>query len=403
MPPKRNTSKKKKVGPTPTPPVIGVRIPAWATFTGEIFGGIVRYMRLNRQTWQIRYMTETTNEIAPVNIDADWCGDGIIVFRPSREEVAAWRQRKIPVVNLSSVSQGFGTPTVVPHNTTAGQIAARHLVDIGLKHFAFLGDPSRNYSCERGSAFIDELKLLGHECHEIGFEISQLPPHQKWVKVREKMLSQLAELPKPIGIFARDDIAAAALSRACARLDLKIPDDVALLGFDDDLVICHTATPPLSSIAYPGEKIGYAAASILANMMSGENPTPMLTQINPGPLVTRESTEILAFRDKLVSDAVRIIRREAPGQPMRVSELITRLPISRASFQKRFRAELGRSAKDEISRVRLQRLCQLLDETDWTIKEIAFNMQFESSEELGRFIRKKLGASATEYRKRKRL
>lgn len=401
MAPKRKTPKKRNVG-QPTSPVIGVRIPAWATFTREIFGGIVRYMRLNRQTWQIRYMTETTNEIAPVEIGPDWIGDGIIVFRPSEAEVTAWQKRGIPVVNLSSESGSFGAPTVAPQDTAAGQIAARHLADLGLRHFAFWGDLSRKYSRERGAAFIAELKAMGHGCHEIGFETSKLPQRQKWVKVRDEMLAQLADLPKPIGIFARDDIAAAALSRACARLGLKIPDEVALLGFDDDLIICHTATPPLSSISYPGEKIGYTAAGLLAGMMSGEKLTPKLTQIAPGPLVMRESTEILAFGDQLVADAVRIIRREAPEQPLRVSELIARLPISRASFQKRFRTELGRSPKDEITRVRLQRLRQLLDETDWSIKEIAFAMQFESSEELGRFIRKKLGASATEYRQRNR-
>jgi LacI family transcriptional regulator len=402
MPPKRKSPKKSNVVPIPTSPVIGVRIPAWATFTREIFGGIVRYMRLNRQTWQLRYMTETTNEIAPVKIDADWTGDGIIVFRPSEAEVTAWQKRGIPVVNLSCESGGFGAPTIVPQDTAAGQIAARHLSDLGLKHFAFWGDLSRKYSRERGAAFIAELKSLGRGCHEIGFEISKLPQRQKWVKVRDEMLAQLADLPKPIGIFARDDIAAAALSRACARLGLKIPNEVALLGFGDDQILCHTATPPLSSISYPGEKIGYTAAGLLAGMMSGGESTPMMTQIAPGPLMTRESTEILAFGDQLIENAVRIIRQEAPGQPLHVSELIARLPVSRVSFQKRFRAELGRSPKDEITRVRLQRLCQLLDETDWSIKEIAFKMQFEASEELGRFIRRKLGVSATEYRQRNR-
>ena len=89
-------------------------------------------------------------------------------------------------------------------------------------------------------------------------------------------------------------------------------------------------------------------------------------------------------------------------QPLRVSELIARLPTSRAAFQKRFRAELGRTPKDEITRVRLQRLCQLLDDTDWSVKEIAYEMKFESSEELGRFIRRKLSTSATEFRLKRR-
>ena len=118
--------------------------------------------------------------------------------------------------------------------------------------------------------------------------------------------------------------------------------------------------------------------------------------------IVYETDEILAFRDQLIADAVRIIRREAPAQALRVSDLISRLPTSRAAFQKRFRAALGRSPKDEITRVRLQRLQQLLNDTDWSIKEIAFEMNFDSSEELGRFIRRKLGMSATEYRQSNR-
>jgi len=404
MPSKRKNVKRKKLQVTSSEsPVVGIRIPAWASFTSEIFSGIVRYMRLNRQTWQIRYMKETTNEIEPVKIDSDWEGDGIIVFRPSEAEVKAWRSRGIPVINLSHVSSEFGAPTVAPENATAGQMAARHLADLGLKHFAFWGDPSRRYSRERHRAFGAELKSLGHSCFEIGFEISKQPQRQKWTKVHKVMVEQLADLPKPIGIFARDDISAAGLSRACAELGLNVPDDVALLGFDNDLILCHTATPPLSSISYPGEKIGYTAAELLDGMMSGgRSKPPKLTTVSPGSIVTRESTELLAFGDKLVADAVRIIRREAPAQPLRVSELIERLPTSRAAFQKRFRTALGRSPKEEITRVRLQRLYQLLDDTDWSVKEIAFEMQFESSEELGRFIRRKLGASATEYRARRK-
>ena len=132
------------------------------------------------------------------------------------------------------------------------------------------------------------------------------------------------------------DIAAAALSRACVHLGLRIPEDVALLGFNDDLILCRTATPPLSSIGYPGEKIGYGAARLLSDMMEGAKRIPKVTRISPSSIVSRESSDTLAFGDALIADAVRVIRLEAPEKPLRVAELISRLPTSRAAFQKRF-------------------------------------------------------------------
>lgn len=382
-------------------PVVGIRIPAWATFARGIFGGIVRFMRLNRESWQIRYMIESTNEISPVKIDKHWSGDGLIVFRPSVSEVDAWHSRGIPVINLSNVSLDFGAPTIIPDNEVAGCVAANHLSEIGLKTFAYWGDPSRSYSRDRCRSFMQELQKSGHDCVELGLEVSKLPQKNKWKLVQSAIIDQLLPLPKPVGIFARDDIAAVAISLACAQSKYRTPNDVALLGFGNDLIACHTATPPLSSIAYPGDKIGYEAALSLSNLMAGSKHVSKLTKISPGKLVTRESTDFLAFGDELIADAIRMIRKEAPKCMIRVSDLINRLPISRADFQKRFREALGRTPKGEITRVRIERLQQLLSDTDWSVKEIAFEMGFESSEELSRFCRRKLSLSATEFRQQK--
>ena len=372
-------------------PVVGVRIPPWATFTRHIFEGIIEHVRLHRERWQIRTMVESTCEIAPVKIDEAWSGDGLIVFRPTQREVDAWSARRIPVVNLSSESQGMGVPTVIPDNERVGQMAANHLLELGLTRFAFWGDPSRRYSRDRGAAFVAEVSRHGFASRHLGFEISKLPVARKWEKVRKEMLAQLEGIERPIGIFARDDIAAAALVRACSHLGFVMPDEVAVIGCNDDVTLCHTASPPLSSVEYPGREVGQIAAWLLSRQMRGANNVPALTEVRPLRVVARESTDVLAFGDKIVAEAVRIIRREAPGRSLQVAEVIDRLPISRAAFQKRFRDVLGRSPKDEITRVRVDRVCLLLATTDWTVKEIAFDMQFDTSEELSRFIRRKLG------------
>lgn len=380
-------------------PLVGVRIPSWATFTRNIFEGILDHVRLHRERWQLCTMVQSTGEIAPVRIDGNWAGDGLIVFRPTQREVDAWSARGIPVVNLSSESLETGVPTVIPDNHRVGQMAARHLLELGLTRFAFWGDPSRHYSRERFAAFAGELERHGHPCRQLGFEISRLPPARKWHRVRRQMLAQLAGLETPLGLFGRDDIAAAALTSACARLGYRIPDEIAVLGCNDDVAFCHTASPPLSSVEYPGREIGQTAALLLSRMMRGDAGVPQLTEVPPARVVVRESTDVLAFGDPIVAEAVRIIRREAPAKALQVTEVIGRLPISRAAFQKRFRDVLGRSPKDEITRVRIARVRFLLEATDWSVKEIAFNMQFDTSEELSRFLRRKLKTSATEYRR----
>lgn len=384
------------------PLLVGVRIPPWATFTRHIFEGILEHVRLHRERWQIRTMVQSTSEIAPVKIDEKWSGDGIIVFRPASRELAAWRARRIPVVNLSSESLGMGVPTVIPDNKLVGQLAAKHLLELGLKRFAFWGDCSRVYSRQRGEAFAAELKHHGFECEQMGFEISKLPAARKWDKVRTEMLRQLSAIELPIGIFARDDIAAAALTSACEQLGMAVPDDVAVIGCNNDVSFCHTASPPLSSVQYPGKEIGRIAARLLSQAMRHSDEVQGLTTVPPGPVVARESTDVLAFADPVAAEALRIIRREAPARVLQVADVVARLPISRASFQNRFREAVGCSPKEEITRVRVERATELLTTTDWAVKEIAFDMQFESSEEFSRFMRRQLGTSATEFRKSKR-
>ena len=197
-------------------------------------------------------------------------------------------------------------------------------------------------------------------------------------------------------------VAAAAIAGACAKLNFQVPDEVAVIGCNDDVTFCHTATPPLSSVKYPGREIGLTAALMLSRLMMGKSQVPMMTEVLPTQVVTRESTDILAFNDPIIAEAIRSIRREAPTSPLQVGDLVQRLPISRAAFQKRFRSVIGCSPKEEITRVRSERLCELLATTDWTVKEIAFQMRFGSSEELSRFLRRTINTTATDYRKSKR-
>ena len=381
-----------------SPPVIGIRTATWARYTHDIYRGILQYRRLH-QTWQIQTPIDTTNEIEPVRINRFWKGDGLIAFRLSAAEMRAFESRGMAVVSISSESNHHNIPLVLPDYEESGRIVARHFLSLGLRNFAYWGDPSRRYSRARGRGFEQELELATAHCHQLGIEVSKLGKlSERWRTLRQFMDPQLKALPKPIGILAKDDIAAATLIHACQRLGFRVPDDVAVAGVNNDELFCYTTSPPLTAVRYPGEAIGFRAASILDQLMQGHTRIPRETIIPVGSLVERESTDILHIADPIVANALRRIRRDAPTYALQVNELVAESPLSRAAFKRRFVQTLGYAPKAEIKRVRLATLKEHLRTTDWPVKRIASHMGFESMEDLGRFMRRETGTTATAFR-----
>ena len=380
-------------------PVVGIRVPSWASFTRPIFKGVVDFIRRN-QRWQIQTLVDSTNEMAPVVIDQNWDGNGLILFRFSTEEAENFKRRNIPVVNLSAESTGKGYPSVIPDNLEIGKQAAQHLLTLGLKHFSYWGDPSRTYSQQRGTGFEREILNAGFECINVQFEPDHFPWEGRWVKMHEQIVDELNRLPKPIGIFAKDDMLGSNIIRISNELDIAVPDEISVIGTNADEVFCQICTPPLSSVAYPGKRVGYQAACLLSTMMRGARVTD--DHIMPIPiheLVARESTNTLAVDDPVVAEAVHFIRQQAPSYPVHVSEVVERSHLSHSGFNKNFIKQMGHTPKEEIKRVRLARLQALLKNTSNKIGQVAREMRFESPEELTRFFKRETGFAPKDYRK----
>lgn len=383
--------------------VVGIRIPAWARFTHEVYRGVMLYMR-EHEPWQIQTPLDSTNEIEPVRINRFWKGDGLIAFRLTPAERCAFQSRGTALVSISGESLAHGIPVVVPDFEASGRMVARHFIGLGLHDFAFWGDPSRRYSQLRQRGFVETLSEAGFSCQLLGVEVGRLGPmRERWKTMRRVMDPQLKRLPKPIGILAKDDIAAATLIQACHRLGYRVPDDVAVAGVNNDEIFCHTTSPPLTAVRYPGVTIGYQAAAILDRLMQGHKRVPLETIVPVLGLAERESTDVLHISDAMVAEAVRRIRSEARIYPLQVNELVADSPLSRAAFKRRFVDAMGVPPKMEIKRVRLERLKELLQTTDWPIKRVASHMGFESMEDLGRFMRRETGTTATAYREQSRL
>ena len=379
-------------------PVVGIRMPPWSTFTRSIFKGVVNYIQRNEK-WQIQTLVDSTNEMAPVIIDENWEGDGLILFRFSKEEANNFKERNIPVVNLSAESTGKGYPSVIPDNLEIGKQAAQHLLTLGLKKFSFWGDPSRKYSNQRGEAFENEILISGFKCINVQLEPDQLPWEGRWVKLRERIAEELHQLPKPIGLLAKDDLLGSNIIRICNEIGIMVPEEIAVMGTNADEVFCQISTPPLSSVAYPGERIGFEAANLLSRMMREEKVQDDHTITIPiREIVPRESTNTFAVNDPIITNAVQYIRSMAPIYPVHVSEVAARSPLSLSGFNKHFVQSLGHTPKEEIKRTRLAKVRVMLRNTQKKISLIAREMKFESPEELSRFFKRETGQTPKEYR-----
>jgi LacI family transcriptional regulator len=215
---------------------------------------------------------------------------------------------------------------------------------------------------------------------------------------RERLAAWLTDLPKPVGVLACYDIAGQEVLEACKIAGLAVPDAVAVIGVDNDELIGNLTTPPLSSIEPNTTATGYLAAQLLDLMMQGLSLEPGLRLIEPTRIVARQSSDIVAVDDPLVSEALRFIRARS-DQNLAVSAVLRHVGLSRRALDLRFDATLGRTVHGEIIRVRMGHVAELLSSTDWTLQQIAERLNFSHSEYMGVAFKKHTGQSPGQYRR----
>lgn len=393
--------------------VVAVRYPVWSSYCPQVLEGIVSYMREN-EAWQLVTENDSYGEMAPVTLDENWRGDGIILFRATEQELEAFRKNGVAVVLTSTEGPDGGFPRVVPDNLEIGRRAAAHLVECAVRHFAFLArgetfyrEPQfapgiRRYARQRLKGFRDELRRYAIEPHVHYLKGRPLWKPTSWQEIQAEVMSFLETLPPQTGLFVVDDALATVVLRAADALGITIPESLAVVGFGNDLIYCYSTLPALSTTPFPGFEIGRNAARILhQQMLGGKTAIPSLT-VPVADVVQRDSTDVLAIPDEHIRKIVRHIRLTAPRDPIRVSELPQLSPLSLTTIKALFAQYLGHSPKQEIQRVRLQHLTHLLAHTDLSLAEIAEQMRFSSVHELSRFFFSKTGKRPSEYREERR-
>lgn len=331
-----------------------------------------------------------------------WDGDGIIANFDDHKIAVAVRGLEIPVVGFGGGRGWYAPASGVPYFTTdneaIGRLAAGHLLDCGLSRLAFYGNPPRrlaDWSEQREQAFAARATEAGVPC---AVYRGRHADAQRWLAQLRELSAWLESLPKPVGLLACTDIRARQVLEACRTSGTRVPEDVAVIGVDNDEMICELTSPPLSSIEQGSRQIGYQAAAMLSRLMDGRAPRPLRQVIAPEALIPRQSTDVLACDDPELAEAIRFVRQHA-CDPVDVDDVLQRVPLSRSTLEKRFRASLGRTVHGEIQHVQVQRAKQLLVHSNLLIKQIAARCGFKYVPYLTRVFRQATGQTPLEYRR----
>ena len=360
-----------------------------------VLDGVIDYIR-SHEPWSI-FLPEQQRTARPPAWLARWRGDGIIA-RIETEEVAELVLRKrLPTVDVSAARHVPKIPWVETDDAEIARLAAEHLLERGFRNLAFVGDPEFNWSLWREQSFAELAQRHGcrFESHR---SLSRLDDRYSWTTVSRQLAKWLAGLPKPVGIMACYDIKAQQVLDVCRELDLAVPEQVAVIGADNDHLLCNLSDPPLSSVIPNSRRAGYEAARLLDKMMLGAKVDSNAVLVRPLGIETRQSTDTLAIEDAEIAEALRFIRRHA-SSGINVGDVLKEVPLSRRVLESRFRKLLGRTPHEEIVRQRIGRVQQLLSETELSLREIADRTGFEHAEYLSVAFKQATGQTPTQFRK----
>lgn len=358
-------------------PVIGVIVNTVGGYSRAVVRGITSYAFARAWTCRV----EGVNDARIADRLEEY--DGFIVQAATPELTKTLSAIRTPLVNVSSALPRTRFASVVSDDVAVGRLGADYFLRRGYRQFCFHAADDREFVKMRQEGFVARL-AESSECAVVSYDDEQL-------------IRNLQQLQRPIAVMGSNDRAALAVLDACRAANLRVPDDVAVLGVDNDDLVQSLAYPPLSTINTARERIGFEAAAMLEELIAGKPPatTPLL--MPPTGVIERQSTDLIAIADTDVVEALRYIHAHA-GRAITVEDVLRELPLSRRQLERRFREALGRSILDEIMRCRMERAKQLLVETELALPQIAVASGFASASYFNVVFRKQAGMTPGQYR-----
>lgn len=378
-------------------PKIALLVETSREYGRGILRGVIRYQH-EHEPWSIYFKPQGLGAPPPPWLTS-WRGDGILARISDRRMADALAATSVPVVDLRNALPDLNRPTVAISNESVVRIAVDHFIEQGFRHFAFCGTPkgeNRNQD-DRCDMFEARVRAHGFVCHTY---VHPVPAPRSWDAEQRHIARWLRSLPTPIAVMTCHDDRGQQVIDACLRAALKVPDEVAILGVDNDPFLCNLSTPQLSSIDVYPERIGYEAAALLHRLMRGGRPPRKPILCEPRGLVIRRSTDVSAVGDPLVAQICRRIRDQA-AKPVSIEQILDGVPASRSAIFRRFKVELGRSPKKELTRVRLERAKALLTNSSLTVEEVARQTFQTDAKHFIAVFRRAAGVTPMDYRRQR--
>ncbi|MEO6845850.1 MAG: substrate-binding domain-containing protein [Chthoniobacterales bacterium] len=362
----------------------------YSSFDLHVYEGIAAYFAEHAPDMEIHLELDYPDNLPRVS-------KGIITRVVDAKDGPLLRSHDLPVVNISSLLESSGFPSVIMDNVLMGRLAAEHLLSRRFHHFAYYGKHSSHASLLHSHSFKQEIEDAGFQCstlfHSWDFFAYTIDPLQ-----RNELRKWITDLPKPIGIFCASNRYAWEISKVCEALDLTVGREVGILGCGNDEFFCMTRHPPLSSIDSHPERIGYEAAALMLRLINGK-PVPSAPVLIPSTLIARASSDVFVTDDPYVTMSIKFIR-ENIGQLLNIQPVVDHVPLSRDSLERRFRKHLGYTILETIHLLKVDHLKHLLISTSKSMSEIANAASFSTAPYMATLFREKVGMTPSEYRRR---
>jgi LacI family transcriptional regulator len=342
----------------------------------------------------------TTETLAAINKQAD----GFVLGHNPRESIYD-RAFDRPTVSLAAHREHMPLPRVLTDDSEVGRVVADYLFDQGFRHLAFVGDAFGGWwSARREVAFRARAEELGATCFTFAPDQPLFTTNfAKALRARDRAcLAWLRQLPRPVGLMGCNDGHASRVIDLCRRLKLRVPEDIAVVGVDNDDLYVEMSDPPMSSVTLQNDRLGYEAGELLARLLEGHQPPAAPVVVAPGELVVRRSSDTLAISDPVVASALRFIRQHLPEQAG-VKQLLAELLVSRSALDERFLKALGRTAAEEVRRARIAQAKRLLCTIDLPMPQVARRAGFSCARQLSRTFHHETGQTPSAYRRRFRV
>lgn len=368
----------------------------------ELIRGITQYVNENYDSqWSIVFEPHGAGEQPPHWLKG-WQGDGMLVQVRNKRIADMVRRLGVPAVDLRGEYPVAGLPVVAPDFEAVACMAFQLLHNSGFRQFAFCGlvrgeAPRRD---RMGDAFLREIRRHGY-----WYSVLRIGVRSRRGGALEEIKRQVGEwvvdLPKPVAVMVADHPLGLHVLDACRRVDVAVPDEVAVISAGNDDFVCQLSVPAQTSVDLASDRIGYEGAALLDRLLRGETPPEAPILIKPRGVISRGSTDVLATEDREVAAAIRFIRRNA-CRPITVSDVLNELAVSRPSLEPRLKRVCGKTIHQEIRRCQIERAKQLLSNSDWPIKHIAVQAGFRTTQYLTRVFRQATGTTPADYRRSSR-